>query len=140
MWKIPEREKITFIVFSTINRLCMKLEKMYCHMWMFWGDHYHYNLLINIKTVILSSKIVNKKSLKIPEYEKNNFCWIFHQKWVPYEAGLNAVFAFESFGWSLSLQFVKKHKKTVILAWKLWIKNPWKSLNMRKITFIGHHK
>ena len=33
-----------------------------------------------------SVKIINKKSLKIPEYEKNNFYWVIHPKQAMYEA------------------------------------------------------
>ena len=99
------------------------------------SGHYHNNLSKN-KNGNFSLKITKWISLKIPEYEKNNFYWIIYQKWVLYKAGLNAIATCESFRGSISLESVEKHKNGHFRV-KNVIKNPWKSLNRGKIPFIG---
>ena len=79
-WKSLNVRKITFIWLSIINRLCMKLEKIYKHMWTFRGVIITTICRKTFKNGDSSMKIVNKKSLKIPEYEKNNFYWVHHPK------------------------------------------------------------
>ena len=107
-----------------------------------FGGHYHDNLSKNVKDCHFSVKIVNKKSLKIPECEKNNFYWVLHPKQATYEARKILQPYMKHFGGHYHTSFVRKHEKLSFLKKHDVQKKSLKIPEMQKIKFwwVFHHK